>query len=361
MGDGESPAMGPDPADTIPVLRFSTAHLPADERYRAWLLRDWPRRERIYRTEPSEPFNAHFESAQLGEVMFVYAEITGMRWERRQQDLRSSDFDAIIINLMVDGLAQGDMDGRPFYEPSGTLHFHDLARPSVHVSSASTTFAIIIARPLAQQVFGSLHELHGLVVPAAAAEMLFAHAEMARRALPRIDISSAERLGRVFLELAAIALAEVRPRAAPYVTSEKQLLQRAAVEIDQRLGDGKITIAELCKALGASRARLFAAFKVEGGIHNFIARQRLARARAALADLGRAEPIGNIAHRLGFSDAPHLSRAFRTRFGMSPRDYRALIEASLVEITPDPTPGIDPQNSGGTPGTHVTQIGTGTN
>ena len=149
--------------------------------------------------------------------------------------------------------------------------------------------------------------------------------------------------------------------AACTITSEKQLLQRAAVEIDQRLGDGKITIAELCRALGASRARLFAAFKGEGGIHNFIARQRLERARAALADLGRAEPIGNIAHRLGFSDAPHLSRAFRTRFGMSPRDYRALIEASRVEITPDPTLGIDTPIRDGTSGKPVTQIGTGTN
>lgn len=335
MQDHDTPPSAPDDGQSIPVLRYSTDHLPPEERYKAWLLRDWPRRDRIYFTEPSEPFNTRFESAQLGEVTFVYATITAMRWERRQQDIRSSDFDPVIINMMVEGLAHGDMDGRPFYEPAGTLHFHDLSRPSLHVSSASMTYSIIVPRSVAQRIWGSLHDVHGLVVPAAAAEMLFAHAEITRRSLARLDVSSAERLGRIFLELAAIALEEVRPRAI-VLTTEKQLLNRAGEEIDRRLGDGKITIADLCRALGVSRSRLFAAFRAEGGIHNFIARQRLERARAALGDIERVEPIGNIAHRLGFSDAPHLSRAFRTRFGMSPRDYRALIIAGSADLVPDP-------------------------
>jgi AraC-like DNA-binding protein len=52
---------------------------------------------------------------------------------------------------------------------------------------------------------------------------------------------------------------------------------------------------------------------------------RLERAKAALADLERGEPIGTIAGRLGFCDASHLTRLFRTRYGMTPRDYRHLI------------------------------------
>ena len=68
------------PSELIPVLRFLTDHLPPAERYRAWLLRDWPRRQNIFRTEPSEPFNTTWESALLGDIMFVYTEITGMRW-----------------------------------------------------------------------------------------------------------------------------------------------------------------------------------------------------------------------------------------------------------------------------------------
>ena len=59
--------------------------------------------------------------------------------------------------------------------------------------------------------------------------------------------------------------------------------------------------------------------------------ERLKRARTALAELDLAEPIGNIAHRFGFSDAPHLSRAFRRRYGMSPREYRRLVASADPE------------------------------
>lgn len=311
--------------ESIPILRYSTAHLPPDERYEAWLRRDWPRNDPAYRTTPSEPFNTHWESAMLGEIIFVYTEITGMRWERRRDDIRSSDFDPIIINMMIDGVAQGDMDGRPFFESAGMLHFHDLGRPSLHVSSASKTYSLVFPRPLAQRIFGPLHDLHGLVVPAASAEMLFALAGSAHRALPRLDAVAAERLQRAFLELAVIAVADVRPDSEQHIRSEKLFFQRACEEIDRRLGDGKITTAELCDALGTTPARLSAAFRAEGGTHNFIARQRLERARIALCDVERGEPIGNIARRFGFCDSSHLVRLFRASFGMSPREYRALM------------------------------------
>ncbi len=335
MQERGSAPVAPDQPGTIPILRYSTDHLPPEERYKAWLLRDWPRSDPTYRTEPSEPFNTMWESVQLGEVMFVYTEITAMRWERRQQDIRSSDFDPIIVNMMIDGLAQGDMDGRSFYEPSGTLHFHDLGRPSLHVSSASKTYSLVFPRPLAQQLFGPLHDLHGMVVPAASAGMLFALAEATRRALPRLDVMAAERLQRAFVELVAIALAELRPSAEHHIQSEKLFLQRAHEEIDRRLAEGKITTAELCEVLGVTPARLSAAFQAEGGTHRFIARRRLERARVALADIDRAEPIGNIAHRFGFCDSSHLVRLFRASFGMSPREYRNLATLNQTTVVPD--------------------------
>ena len=316
---------------TIPILRYSTADVPPADRLRDWEERTWPRR--VYRTVPFEPFHSSWEMASLGPVLFAYTEITGMRWERRIQDIRESDFDPIIISMMIEGRAQGDMDGRAFLETSGAFHFHDLARPSLHVSTASRTYALVIPRNVAAECFGSLDDLHGLVVGPEPAEMLFSHAAQVRQALPRYSLGEAERLGRVFLELAALALAEVRP-ASP-VAAEDALRSRAVERIDQRLGSDGLNVAELCRALGVSRRRLFDAFSPDGGVQTYITAQRLARARTALADIERAEPIGNIAHRLGFSDAPHLSRAFRGRYGMTPSDYRRLVAGSRDRLRDD--------------------------
>nr|WP_245161560.1 helix-turn-helix transcriptional regulator [Brevundimonas alba] len=155
--------------------------------------------------------------------------------------------------------------------------------------------------------------------------MLFAHAAYVREALHRLDLAHADRLGRAFLDLLALALAEARTSSPSPVGAEKALRRRAAEEIEKRLGSGGIAVSDLCRALDVSRGRLFAAFQSDGGVQAYIMTERLGRARVALADIDRAEPIGGIAHRLGFSDAPHLSRAFRQRYGMTPREYRRLL------------------------------------
>ncbi len=312
--------------DRIDILTYSTAGLPPAERYAAWSKRDWPRTDAIYRTEPTEPFNTCFDSAQLGSVTVVRTTITGMRWERRIDDIRSSDFDPIIVNMMVDGLAQGDMDGRAFREEAGSFHFHDLARPSLHVSTASFTYSIVLPRAVAAARFGSLDDLHGLVVSGPAARLLIGQAEQLWAALPLLDAAAAPSLANAQLELLSAALADVRPARPAAGAPRSPLRRRAEEEIERRLSTG-IVVSDLCAILGVSRARLYAAFQEDGGIMSYAAATRLDRSRSALADLERAEPIGAIAHRLGFGEASQLSRAFRQRFGMSPREYRLLIEA----------------------------------
>jgi AraC-like DNA-binding protein len=315
----------------IPILRYATDALPPAERYGAWLRRDWPRQGQIYRTEPSEPFNTRWESAQLGLVGFVYVEISGMRWERRPADIRSSDFDPVIVSMMIEGEARGNLDGRPFHETAGTIHFHDLARPSLHTSTASRTYSVIVPRAVAQEWFGPIAELHGLVADRCQAAMLISHAAKIREALPRLDPAAAEGLGRSLLTLIAILADELRPSVRDRLTPEAALRKRAEEEIERRLSTASASVAQLAQALKVPRARLFRAFQADGGVHAYIMNKRLDRAREALADLDRAEPIGDIAHRLGFSDPSHLSRLFRSRFGMAPRDYRRLAIAGGLQ------------------------------
>ncbi len=53
--------------------------------------------------------------------------------------------------------------------------------------------------------------------------------------------------------------------------------------------------------------------------------RRLEQAAADLVDpQRRALTVFQIAFGVGFEDAAHFSRAFKTRFGSSPRDWRAL-------------------------------------
>lgn len=311
-------------ASAVSVDRFATSHLPPDARYEAWLNRDWPRVAPIYRTVPTEPFNILMESALLGQLLLVRTEISAMTWERRAQDIRDSDFQPIIVNMMVRGAAQGDMDGRPFVEPAGAYHFHDLARPSLHGSTASLTYSLVLPRDLAKGWFTSLEDLHGLVVTGDMARALLDLAGTVWALLPSLDAGLAVRFQNAFLELLA-AGAEAAGPAAPARSSAEAVLRERAVEaIDLRLGLERASTSELCRVLETSPEQLSVAFRGDGGLAAYLLGRRLDEARAALTGLERAEPIGNIAHRLGFSDAAHLSRAFRQRFGLSPRAYRKM-------------------------------------
>ena len=310
--------------DGLQVLLFSTWDLPPERRYEAWLERNWPRVAPIFRTQPTEPFNTRWESAQLGPVMFSRTEITGMRYERRLDELRMSDFDPIVVSLMVEGTAQGDCDGRAFLETPGTYHFHDLGRPSLHTSTASLTYNFILDRATAQSELGPLDRLHGLVIAEKSAAFLFGLAEQIAGALSRLTVQEAERLGQASLKLLGAAIAgAAAPRQSKPIDD---LRQRVIDQIEIRSGLGEATVADLAKILDVSRGRLFDAFKQDGGVQAFVLTRRLEQARTALHDTSRREAIGAIAHRLGFSDAAHLSRAFRLRYGMTPSAYRALGE-----------------------------------
>jgi AraC-like DNA-binding protein len=264
------------------------------------------------------------ESASLGQTLFVRTEITAMTWERRAQDIRKSDFHPIIVNMMVKGAAQGDMDGRPFLEPEGTYHFHDLARPSLHGSTASLTYSLIVPRGLAAVWFAPFDRLHGLVVAGETAAAVMDLAEACWRLLPQLTPECAGRFERSLLELLAVGVAVTGPEASARATSEEALRAAVIEVIDQKLGLERASPSELCRALDVQVNQLSAAFRPDGGVKAYLLARRLDEARTALTGLKKAEPIGDIAHRLGFSDAAHLSRAFRQRFGLSPRDYRKL-------------------------------------
>jgi len=82
------------------------------------------------------------------------------------------------------------------------------------------------------------------------------------------------------------------------------------------------SLADLANARGVHPAYLCQAFRIAFGMGagEFVRRVRFEWARDALR-VGSA-PIADIAFAAGFSDQAHLSRDFRKRAGMSPRQFR---------------------------------------
>lgn len=83
-----------------------------------------------------------------------------------------------------------------------------------------------------------------------------------------------------------------------------------------------IPLAQMVVASGLPRGRFLAAFRESTGLspHQYILRERLARARAILETTKRS--VGEVAIEVGFANAGALSDLFRQRLGVSPQAWR---------------------------------------
>ncbi len=94
--------------------------------------------------------------------------------------------------------------------------------------------------------------------------------------------------------------------------------------VRSRLADPELGVTQIAHALRLSPSTLHRAWAGEPcSLSDWIWSQRLDAARRDLCDPSRAaRTVSEIAFAWGFSDAAHFSRAFRSRFGCSPREMR---------------------------------------
>lgn len=83
-----------------------------------------------------------------------------------------------------------------------------------------------------------------------------------------------------------------------------------------------VTLAQMVAASGLPRGRFLIAFRARTGVspHQYILRERLARARALLETTQRS--VDEIAAEVGCANAGHLGQLFRRQLGISPQAWR---------------------------------------
>jgi AraC-like DNA-binding protein len=93
--------------------------------------------------------------------------------------------------------------------------------------------------------------------------------------------------------------------------------------VDNHIRDPQLSVESIAAAMRCSTRHLQNIFAHLEPLARYIWRIRLERCAAALREtcyLDRS--VTEIAFSYGFSNASHFSRAFKARFGMSPREFR---------------------------------------
>ncbi|MFK0289818.1 helix-turn-helix domain-containing protein [Streptomyces sp. NPDC090442] len=314
---------------------FRSGELPAVDRFEVF-------REIISRSHApthvtsdfAAEYDAHHRVLELGAIRVWPVTCHPVRFERTTKLIRQSDPEQFHLALPLSGVNQLAWDDQEAQFSPYELHLVDSSRVfdlRMNVVDGHERFAgmgIDVPKALLPLPAGRVERLFGQGIPGSDGIC----ALMARSLLQIVADSASykpadgARLETVLVDLIAAVFARVLDddRSLPPESHQRTLTLRIRAFIQQHLHNPELTPRSIAAAHHISLSYLHRLFQQEGDtVAGRVRRQRLERARRDLADPAQyAIPIHTIAARWGFPRAADFSRAFRTAYGVPPRDYR---------------------------------------
>jgi AraC-like DNA-binding protein len=274
------------------------------------------------------PFRAGIDVSHLGDTVFSELHATAQRVERRPVDIARSTVECAILLLQRAGTMVVAQDGREVVLAPGSAAIVDTTRP--YAFNVREPIRQIVVHCPRHRLSSRLRSIRAVTAAAIAGDtptgaLLAATLATLAQERRRLAADEADAVGRYVLDLVAVAL-EAMPEAGHAVFSRGSaaLLARLNAYLRDNLADPELTPARIAAAHGLSLRHVHRVFHESGdSLGAAIRRARLDRCRADLEDpRQRARSITEIALRWGFNDSAHFSRAFKARFGLSPRAVR---------------------------------------
>ncbi|MGE7371195.1 helix-turn-helix domain-containing protein [Neorhizobium sp. NPDC001467] len=244
---------------------------------------------------------------------------------------------AYFLMLYLDDVSHCDIrpDGSltvPRLYPRGSICLVDLGQgASIMLQTSLDTLAFVIPHDLFDEMGELMVDLtaSSLRCQRGVADTIVAH--MGTALLPlleRKDMSSAATLRHMAIAMCTHLLHDYGylpelddvPVCQTRILSEGQ--QKAAKDYVLENLQKNLSVALIAAAAGVSARQLSLGFRQATGMtpYQWLMQMRIARSKELLAQ--RALPLQTIAHRCGFTDHSHFTRAFMRETGMTPAAWR---------------------------------------
>ncbi len=189
-----------------------------------------------------------------------------------------------------------------------------------------------------RKIAGPVFDQVRVLAPTGFTEVFSRTLESAARNLETLSDSEWAAVAQSLADLLPTFVRQLMPATDAGATATRAaILHRLCQTIERRLDDADLTPARVADAEGISERYLQKLFEGSGSsFTHYVRERRLQRASAELSSPAEAHhSISEIAYRNGFNDSAHFSRAFRHRFGLSPREFRQqeLERASASAVT----------------------------
>jgi AraC family transcriptional activator of tynA and feaB len=271
-------------------------------------------------------FEGAIRTAQLAQATLSIYENSPMDLWRTARQVELAPSDRVFVCLQLDNTCRIGQLGRETTIAPGQFSIVETNRPYTFTYTQSSGQMVPnVERAELTRRLGSVSSLTALSIEADSAigglasgymQMLPAHAAL-------LSGDAGTHVANQVLDLVAMALGQRAEVGQVKLGSASALtLIRLRSAVEQALPNRDLTCQDVAAVAGISVRYANTLLAKEGtSLERLIKQRRLERCRKALAETS-GRPISDIAYSWGFSDVSHFSKAFRSAFGMSPRDYR---------------------------------------
>jgi AraC-like DNA-binding protein len=311
-------------ADVSAGDRFAFWHEMSSKLWVPYELRRYP--------ETEGGFRAQAGISEFGSVHATLLTTVPHTVHRTPKLIRQADPDVFKLSCLVHGAGTVTQDGRHADMGVGDLVLYDTSRPFLgqHAPHLASIRILLLRFPrsLLPLPAHELRRLSAVRIPAthgigALSSQFLLH--LAQR-MHELSPSDTARLSTLTLDVLATALADAldTQSTVPPHTRRRALMAQIHSFIRANLGDPNLAPDAIAAAHHISLRHLHKLFQQDGHtVAGWIRERRLEQCQRDLADPALAgHPIHAIAARRGFTSPAHFSQAFRSAYGLSPRQYR---------------------------------------
>lgn len=270
------------------------------------------------------------ESTDLATLGLSRVAATAQNVLRTPAGISRTSADYFLVSVQTSGTGIIAQDDRTAILEPGDFALYDSTRPySLHFDDPFAQYVLMLPGATLRTLVRDTNELTARAVSGrhGAGKLLVS---MISSIMDDVDMSaaSAEAVSQsveYILVAGLVGLTGVE-KPAPYAASQR--LDEIKRAMTAGLRDPDLTVAKVAAALHLSLSTVHRAFAGEPcTASEWIWMQRLDGVKRALCEPQNAHTtIGALAASWGFTDPAHFSRAFRSRFGCSPREFRDAIE-----------------------------------
>ncbi|NKJ01645.1 helix-turn-helix domain-containing protein [Novosphingobium sp. SG707] len=277
----------------------------------------------------NSPFHGTILSLPMRDLRMIKVAATPHQVTRDRQRASKATEEFVLLSQVVSGSSTLVQGGREARLQAGDFAIYDTTTPYQMVLDRPFEMNVVrIERSRFARHVSDISNLTALAVSGRRgtgriASMLI---EETLSQFEDIGDHGARQLNTTMLALIAAALTEAAGERPVDRMSEPRhlLVQRVIRLVEDELGNEELNCDYIARRLGISDRYLRKLFSERGAsLSDMIWDRRLIEAQRQLGQVVTVQKsVTTIAYECGFKDSAHFSRAFRSRFGMSPREFR---------------------------------------